>query len=265
MAVRIGGLLLKNPVMTASGTFGYGQEYAPFVDLNRLGALVVKGLSLKPRAGNPPPRIMETRGGMLNAIGLENVGVEAFIAEKLPYLRDFDVVVIVNIFGETVDEYRTVAEILRQKGWNTAWFGKNHNVPDWQNSQAGPFDLWPTGLGFEKFYGFIGAETSQWRPAVFDGTKPIEPYLVNPDYNFDYDMAEQAIEWVRNQKAVAPDKPFFLYYAPGATHSPHQPKKEWIAKYKGKFDQGWDKVREETLARQKKLGIVPADTKPHRA
>ena len=155
----------------------------------------------------------------------------------------------------------TIAEILKQKGWNTAWFGKNHNVPDWQNSQAGPFDLWPTGLGFEKFYGFIGAETDQWRPAVFDGTKPVEPYLGNSDYNFDYDLADQAIEWVRAQKAVAPDRPLFLYYAPGATHSPHHPKKEWIAKYKGKFDQGWDKVREETLARQKKLGIVPANTK----
>ncbi|MCX5851562.1 MAG: arylsulfatase [Deltaproteobacteria bacterium] len=154
----------------------------------------------------------------------------------------------------------TVAEILKQKGWNTAWFGKNHNVPDWQTSQAGPFDLWPTGLGFEKFYGFIGAETNQWRPAVFDGTKPIEPYLGKPDYNFDYDIADQAIQWVRNQKAVAPDKPFFLYYAPGATHAPHHPKKEWIAKYKSQFDQGWDKVREETLARQKKLGIVPANT-----
>ena len=108
----------------------------------------------------------------------------------------------------------TVAEILKQKGWNTAWFGKNHNVPDWQSSQAGPFDLWPTGLGFEHFYGFIGADTSQWRPAVFEGTKPIEPYLGNPDYNFDYDIADQAIKWVRNQKAVAPDRPFFLYYAP---------------------------------------------------
>ena len=154
----------------------------------------------------------------------------------------------------------TVAEILKQKGWNTAWFGKNHNVPDWQSSQAGPFDLWPTGLGFEHFYGFVGAETSQWRPAAFEGTKPIEPYLGNPDYNFDYDIADQAIQWVRNQKAVAPDRPFFLYYAPGATHSPHHPKKEWIAKYKGQFDQGWDKVREETLARQKKLGLVPANT-----
>jgi arylsulfatase A-like enzyme len=154
----------------------------------------------------------------------------------------------------------TVAEILKQHGWNTAWFGKNHNVPDWQSSQAGPFDLWPTGLGFEHFYGFVGAETSQWRPAAFEGTKPIEPYLGNPDYNFDYDIADQAIKWVRNQKVVAPDRPFFLYYAPGATHSPHHPKKEWIAKYKGKFDQGWDRVREETLARQKKLGLVPANT-----
>ncbi len=154
----------------------------------------------------------------------------------------------------------TIAEVLKQKGWNTSWFGKNHNVPDWQTSQAGPFDLWPTGLGFEHFYGFIGAETDQWRPAAFEGTRPIEPYIGKPDYNFDYDMADQAIKWVRNQKAVAPDKPFFLYYAPGATHSPHHPKKEWIAKYKGRFDQGWDRVREETLARQKKLGIVPVDT-----
>jgi arylsulfatase len=154
----------------------------------------------------------------------------------------------------------TIAEVLKQNGWNTAWFGKNHNVPDWQSSQAGPFDLWPTALGFEHFYGFVGGETSQWRPAVFEGTKPIEPYLGNPDYNFDYDIADKAIDWIRNLKAVAPDKPFFVYYAPGATHSPHHPKKEWIAKYKGKFDQGWDKVREETLARQKKLGIAPANT-----
>ena len=154
----------------------------------------------------------------------------------------------------------TVAEILKQKGWNTSWFGKNHNVPDWQSSQAGPFDLWPTALGFEYFYGFIGGETNQWRPAAFEGTTPIEPYLGNPDYNFDYDMADQAIKWMRNQKAVAPDRPFFLYYAPGATHSPHHPKREWVAKYKGRFDQGWDRVREETLARQKALGIVPANT-----
>ena len=154
----------------------------------------------------------------------------------------------------------TVAEILKQHGWNTAWFGKNHNVPDWESSQAGPFDRWPINLGFEHFYGFISAETSQWRPAAFEGTKPIEPYLGNPDYHFDFDLADKAIQWVRNQKAVAPDRPFFLYYTPGATHSPHHAKKEWIARYKGRFDQGWDKVREETLERQKKLGLVPDGT-----
>jgi len=154
----------------------------------------------------------------------------------------------------------SVAEVLRQHGWNTAWFGKNHNVPDWQSSQAGPFDLWPTGLGFEYFYGFVGGDTNQWRPAVIEGTRPIDPYIGNPNYNFDYDIADQAIRWIRMQKSVAPGRPFFVYYAPGATHAPHHPKKEWVAKYKGKFDQGWDKVREETLARQKRLGVIPANT-----
>jgi dihydroorotate dehydrogenase (NAD+) catalytic subunit len=117
MEVSIGKLKLQNPVMTASGTFGYGEEYAPYVDLNRLGAVIVKGISLEPRAGNPPPRIIETEGGMLNAIGLENVGVSAFIREKLPFLRNYNVPVIVNIFGESQDEYKRVAEIMgRTKG-----------------------------------------------------------------------------------------------------------------------------------------------------
>jgi arylsulfatase len=155
----------------------------------------------------------------------------------------------------------TIAEVLKQNGWNTAWFGKNHNVPDWQSSQAGPFDLWPTGLGFETFYGFIGGDTHQWRPAVIEGTRPIEPYLGKPDYHFDDDIADQAIRYIRTQKAVAPDRPFFVYYAPGATHAPHHPRPEFAAKYRGKFDQGWDKLREEVLARQKKLGVVPNDAK----
>jgi dihydroorotate dehydrogenase (NAD+) catalytic subunit len=112
LSVKIGTLKLKNPVLTASGTFGYGEEYAPFVDLNRLGAVVVKGLSLEPRAGNPPPRIMETPSGMLNAVGLQNVGVQEFITRKLPFLRGYDTAVIVNIFGETIDEYQRITEIL---------------------------------------------------------------------------------------------------------------------------------------------------------
>jgi arylsulfatase len=157
-------------------------------------------------------------------------------------------------------ETATIAEILRQNGWNTAWFGKNHNVSDWEASQSGPFDRWPTSLGFEKFYGFLGGEMNQWRPFIFDGTNPIEPYVGKPDYNLDYDLADQAIKYIRMQKSVTPDKPFFVYYAPGATHTPHHPRKEWIEKYKGKFDIGWDAVREQTLARQKQLGVVPQDT-----
>ncbi len=155
----------------------------------------------------------------------------------------------------------TFAEILKQNGYNTSWYGKNHNVPDWQNSQAGPFDLWPTGLGFEYFYGFIGGDTSQWNPAIFEGTKPIEPPHDAKDYFFDKDMADHTIDWIRMQNAVAPSKPFLAYYVPGTAHAPHHAPEEWIAKFKGKFDQGWDKVREETFARQKKLGIIPPNAK----
>jgi arylsulfatase len=154
----------------------------------------------------------------------------------------------------------TFAEVLRQNGYNTAWYGKNHNVPDWHSSQAGPFDLWPTGLGFEYFYGFIGGDTSQWSPALFENIKPIEPPHDQPDYFFDKDMADHAINRIQMLHAVAPDKPWVTYYAPGTAHAPHHAPKEWIAKYKGKFDMGWDKMREETLARQKALGIVPPDT-----
>jgi arylsulfatase A-like enzyme len=153
-----------------------------------------------------------------------------------------------------------IGTILRDNGWNTAWFGKDHNVPDWETSQAGPFDRWPTGLGFEKFYGFIGGDMNQWRALVFDGTQPIEPYVGNPDYNLDYDLADQAINYIHMQHSVAPNKPFFVYYAPGATHAPHHPRKEWVEKYKGKFDMGWDVLREQTLERQKAQGIVPKDT-----
>jgi arylsulfatase len=155
----------------------------------------------------------------------------------------------------------TFAEVLKQNGYNTAWYGKNHNVPDWQTSQAGPFDLWPTGLGFEYFYGFIGGGTNQWSPAIFENIKPIEPPHDAKDYFFDKDMADHCIDRIRLLHAVAPSKPWLAYYAPGTSHAPHHAPKEWIAKFKGKFDQGWDKQREETLARQKELGVVPQDTK----
>jgi len=155
----------------------------------------------------------------------------------------------------------TFAEILKQNGYNTAWYGKNHNVPDWKTSQAGPFDLWPTGLGFEYFYGFIGGDTSQWNPALFEGTKPIEPPHDAKNYFFDVDMADHAIARIRMLHAVAPEKPWLTYYAPGTAHAPHHAPPDWIAKFKGQFDQGWDKVRAETFARQKALGVIPANAK----
>jgi arylsulfatase len=153
-----------------------------------------------------------------------------------------------------------MAEVLRQNGYNTAAFGKYHETPPWEISIAGPQDRWPTRSGFEKFYGFIGGETNQWAPLVYDGITLVE-LPDDPNYHFTVDMTNQAISWVRYQKALAPDKPFFMYYAPGATHAPHHVPEAWAEKYKGKFDQGWDKIRELTLERQIKLGIVPPGTK----
>jgi len=153
----------------------------------------------------------------------------------------------------------TLAEILRQNGYSTAAFGKYHETPPWEVSVSGPYDRWPTGSGFDKFYGFIGGETNQWAPAIYDGTVRVE-HRQNPDYHFTVDMTDQAINWVSAQKALTPDKPFYLYFATGATHAPHHVPKEWIAKYKGQFAGGWDKLREETFARQKQLGVIPANT-----
>jgi arylsulfatase len=154
----------------------------------------------------------------------------------------------------------SVGAVLKENGYNTSWFGKMHNVPDWMSSQVGPFDLWPNGLGFEHFYGFIGGDSDQWHPALYENMTPIEPYLGNPNYILDVDLADKAITWMRMQHALAPQKPWLLYYATGTAHAPHHAPKDWIAKYKGQFDQGWDKLREETHARQLKLGVIPPST-----
>lgn len=153
-----------------------------------------------------------------------------------------------------------MAEVLRQNGYNTAAFGKYHETPPWEISNSGPQDRWPTRSGFEKFYGFIGGETNQYAPLIYDGVTQVET-PEDPNYHFTVDMTNQAISWVRYQHALSPDKPFFMYYAPGATHAPHHVPKAWAEKYKGKFDQGWDKLREMTLERQIKMGIVPPGTK----
>lgn len=155
----------------------------------------------------------------------------------------------------------SIGEILRQNGYGTSWFGKNHNVPAFQASQAGPFDLWPNGLGFDYFYGFIGGDTSQWQPNLFRNTTAIQPYVGNPKWNLTTAMADEAIGWMKQLNEIAPDKPFFLYYTPGGTHAPHHPTPEWIEKFKGKFDHGWNKEREIIFENQKKLGVIPADAK----
>jgi arylsulfatase len=154
-----------------------------------------------------------------------------------------------------------LAMTLKLNGYSTAQFGKCHEVPVWETSPMGPFDQWPTGGGgFEYFYGFIGGETNQWYPAIYEGTTTLEQEKTPEEgYHFTEDMTNKAIKWTRQQKALMADKPFFMYFAPGACHAPHHVPKDWIDKYKGKFDQGWDKLREEIFARQKKLGVIPAD------
>jgi arylsulfatase len=162
--------------------------------------------------------------------------------------------------GQRPESVAPLAMMLRYNGYTTAAFGKNHETAAWEVSPSGPTDRWPTRNGFDKFYGFMGGETNQWSPAVYDGMTKVE-LPKDPNYHFMTDMTNQAIKWVQSVKSLTPDKPFFIYFAPGATHAPHHVPKKWIAKYKGKFDQGWDKLREETLARQIKLGVVPTDTK----
>ena len=161
--------------------------------------------------------------------------------------------------GQRPNNVAPLAEMLRLNGYSTGFFGKNHETAPWEVSPSGPTDRWPTRSGFDKFYGFIGGETNQWAPLLYDGLSLIET-PTDPNYHFMTDMTNQAIGWMRYQKALTPAKPFFIYFAPGATHAPHHVPKDWIAKYKGKFDQGWDKMREETLARQIKLGVVPPGT-----
>ncbi|MGE5770094.1 MAG: arylsulfatase [Betaproteobacteria bacterium] len=162
--------------------------------------------------------------------------------------------------GQIPNATAPLAEMLRLNGYSTAAFGKWHETAAWEASVSGPFDRWPTRQGFDKFYGFIGGETNQWAPFLYDGTHQVE-LPSDPNYHFMQDMTDQAVAWVKYQKALTPDKPSFVYFAPGATHAPHHVPKEWIAKWKGKFDQGWDKLREETLARQIAAGIVPPGTR----
>jgi arylsulfatase len=156
------------------------------------------------------------------------------------------------------------AEILRQGGYSTAWIGKNHNIADWETSISGPFDRWPSLQGFDYFYGFVGGEMDQWQPVLYRGVTPVAleiPHGKEGNYTLNDSLAEETIRYIQQEKSVTPDRPFFVYYAPGATHAPHHVPKEWIAKFKGQFNQGWDKYRQETYQRQLKSGVIPPGTK----
>ncbi len=160
-------------------------------------------------------------------------------------------------------EKGTVGTILKENGYATSWFGKDHNTPSFQSSQAGPFNQWPNGMGFEYFYGFVGGDASQWQPNLFRNTTAIYPFQGNPGWNLETAMADEAIQYMKQLKEVAPDKPFFVYYVPGATHAPHHPTPEWIKKVSDMhlFDDGWNKLRETIFANQKRLGIMPENAK----
>jgi len=157
-------------------------------------------------------------------------------------------------------EAATMAQVLRMSGYATSVFGKWHLAPSWEQSPAGPFDRWPTGLGFDKFYGIIGAESSQWEPPVYDQTTPISPHVGNPGYHLTEDLADQTIAWIERQQASRPNQPFFTYFSTPALHAPHHVAREWIDKFKGQFDGGWDELREEIYERQLKLGVIPPNT-----
>jgi arylsulfatase A-like enzyme len=193
-----------------------------------------------------------TRAALITGRNHHSVGF-GIISEQSTGYPGYDSTINVNS--------ATIGEILKQNGYATSWFGKNHNTPSYQYSLAGPFDQWPIGMGFEYFYGFMGGETDQWTPYLFRNTTQVTPWVGKPDYNLTTDLADEAIKYMNGLNAAAPEKPFFVYYVPGGTHSPHQPTEEWIAKFKGKFDMGWNELREQIFANQKRLGVIPPGTK----
>jgi len=225
-----------------SGTFGGA---IPTPALDRIAQSGLRYTNFNSTALCSPSRAALITGRNHHAVGF---GVIAELSTGYP---GYD-----SIIG--VDN-ATIGTILRANGYATSWFGKNHNTPGFQYSVAGPYDQWPSGMGFDYFYGFMGGESDQWTPYLFRDHTQIFPWIGRSDYNLITDMADEAIKYMRDLDAVAPEQPFLVYYVPGGSHSPHNPKKEWIEKFKGKFDMGWEKLREQIFANQKRLGVVPAD------
>jgi arylsulfatase A-like enzyme len=227
-----------------SGTFG---GVIPTPSLDRIANAGLRYTNFNSTALCSPTRAALITGRNHHSVGF---GVIAELSTGYPGYDSY--------IGE---DSATVGTILRDNGYATSWFGKNHNTPPFQYSAAGPFYQWPTGMGFQYYYGFMGGETDQWTPYLFRDQTQIFPWIGHPGYNLTTDMADEAIKHMRQLDAVSPDQPFLVYYVPGGSHSPHQPTKEWIDKFKGKFDMGWNAMREQIFANQKRLGVVPADAK----
>jgi arylsulfatase len=239
-----------NVVVVLLDDFGFGQAstFGGAIEMPALDRLAAEGLrynNFHVTALCSPTRVALLTGRNHHSV---NAGAVMDIATAFP-----------GYTGSRPNSITTLPEILRLNGYTTAAFGKYHEAPPWEVSPSGPTDRWPTRSGFDKFYGFIGGETNQWAPTLYDGMTRIEP-PPDPNYHFTTDMTNQAIAWMRQQRGLTPDRPYFLYFAPGATHAPHHVPESYIKKYAGRFDAGWDVYREQTLARQKKLGVVPPDT-----
>jgi arylsulfatase A-like enzyme len=226
-----------------SGTFG---GVIPTPSMDRIAKMGLRYTQFHSTSLCSPTRAAIITGRNHHSVGF---GV---IAEQSTGYPGYD-----SVIGP---ENATIGTILQQNGYATSWFGKNHNTPSYRYSAAGPFDQWPIGMGFEYFYGFMGGESDQWTPYLFQNTTQISPWIGKPGYNLTTDMADEAIAHIQRLNAAAPDKPFFVYYVPGGTHSPHQPTKEWIDKFKGKFDMGWNELREQIFGNQKRLGVIPPST-----
>jgi arylsulfatase len=239
-------------IMTDDTGFGAGSTFGgviPMPSLDRLASMGLRYTNMNSTALCLPSRAALITGRNHHSAGF---GV---VSEQATGFPGYD-----SIIGKDV---ATIGEILKDNGYSTSWFGKDHNTPNFQASQAGPFDQWPIGMGFEYFYGFVGGDTSQWQPNLFRNTTPIYPYVGNPSWNLITAMADDATGWMKQLNDLAPNKPFFLYYVPGATHAPHHPTPEWIKKISDMhlFDKGWTALREQIFANQKKLGVIPADAK----
>ncbi len=226
-----------------SGTFG---GVVPTPAMDRIAQMGLRYTQFHSTALCSP-----TRAALITGRNHHSVGF-GIISEQATGYPGYD-----SIIGP---ESATIGTILKQNGYATSWFGKNHNTPSFQYGATGPFDQWPIGMGFDYFYGFMGGESDQWTPYLFRNTTQVFPWVGKPGYNLTTDMADEAIAHMRQLNAAAPDQPFFVYYVPGGTHSPHQPTKEWIDKFKGKFDMGWNALREQIFANQKRLGVIPANT-----